>query len=301
VLFSKSPVLLKSTLLIASLFLSCEVFATTPSFSASLSPSTVGPGNITKVTFTLTNGDPSPVTDAAFTNTLPSGLVHATPSDVSSTCSSGTVSASDGGTLLSFSGYSIPASSSCTVTLDVLSSTSAGTYTILTDDLTSSEGNSGTATVALTVSTARPAYSLAFSPSSVDQGGTSTLTVFFDNSLYGTAIYSLSTTVNLPSGLVIADFPNLSHDCQTAPYTATVGATAGSSTISYSYAVAPTFPAIAANGTCSLTVNVKANSVGELTAYTDSATANSATMGRAKATLSSSQSFALMEPQLDCH
>jgi len=80
------------------------------------------------LTIVLNNNGATPVTGIAFTNTYPAGLVNASPASASTTCSGGTVAAADGGTSVSLSGAQLAGSSTCQVTVSVLSATSA-TYT----------------------------------------------------------------------------------------------------------------------------------------------------------------------------
>ena len=95
------------------------VKATVPTFSAVVSPDSVGPGSTSTLTFTITNVDATPIRNLNFTNTLPAGLVHATTSGIATTCSNGSLTAADGGTVLTFSNYDVPGSSSCTVSIGV--------------------------------------------------------------------------------------------------------------------------------------------------------------------------------------
>ncbi|TQV80224.1 Ig-like domain-containing protein [Aliikangiella coralliicola] len=272
--------------------------AAPPTFNATVTPSTVGPGSTATVTFTITNVDATPVTSAGFTNTLPAGLVHGTPSDVTTTCANGALTAADGGTTLTFSGYDLAGSSSCTVTIDVLASTTAGVYTILTGDLTSSEGNSGSATANLTVVTNRPGYTMSFSPTSINRGAISTLTQTFDNTQNGARVGDLSSTVDLPLGLVIADEPNATSDCGSANAPVTITANAGASSVVFNAdgsTFFPGFEALSAGASCTVTVDVKSTGVGTFTAVETDALADFNSMGGAKAAIVSTQAFALME------
>ena len=76
-----------------------------PTFTKVFSPTTIGPGSVSTLTFTITNTDPSPVDSMAFSDTLPAGVTIANPSNVASSCtvSTDTVSAPAGGTAISLS------------------------------------------------------------------------------------------------------------------------------------------------------------------------------------------------------
>ena len=139
-----------------------------PAFSKSFDITEIGPGSVSTLTFTIDNtASADGVTDLDFTDNLPAGMTIATPANVTKTCGLGTVTAPDGGTTISYTGGTLGAFSTCTITVDVTSST-PGTHTNTTGDLNSSSGNSGTATANLTVATNRPGFSKSFSPGSVE-------------------------------------------------------------------------------------------------------------------------------------
>jgi sugar lactone lactonase YvrE len=93
-----------------------------PAISKNFSPTTIFAGGASTVTLTLNNSNNSPLTNASFTDTLAN--MSAAGGAVGGSCSGiapGSLSA--GATGLSFSGITIPANGSCTVTFDVTSST----------------------------------------------------------------------------------------------------------------------------------------------------------------------------------
>jgi len=228
-----------------------------PGFSKSFIPSTIGPGSVSTLQFVITNSSSIGVRNLAFTDTLPAGVTIASPAAVTSTCS-GTVSAPEGGSTITFTDGSVRASSSCSVTVNVTSAT-PGTHTNTSGDLTSDAGNSGSATADLTVTTDRPGFLKAFSPSTVFFGGRSTLTLTIDNSANNASAVNLTFTDNLPSGMEIASPANASSTCGGG----TVSAPAGGSVVSY----APAFfgdATVGAGSSCTVVVDVLGNAVGEL-------------------------------------
>ena len=102
-----------------------------PGFSKSFSPSSIPPGGTSTLTFTIDNmANSSGVSSSlAFIDILPAGMVIASPSNLSTdgcgTASLPTLTADPGTSLISFvvSGVSVAAMSSCTVTVDVTTST----------------------------------------------------------------------------------------------------------------------------------------------------------------------------------
>jgi hypothetical protein len=122
-----------------------------PVFSKAFTPETITNGGTSTLTFTIDNGASAlAATGLAFIDNLPDGLVVATPPNISTTCTGGSLTATAGSSTITYSGGSVPAGASCTIQVDVSSST-PGTHMNTTEDLTSSHGNSGTATASLTV------------------------------------------------------------------------------------------------------------------------------------------------------
>ena len=119
----------------------------------------------------------------------------------------------------------------------------------------------GSATATLTVSGARPGFSKSFSPSLIPVGGTSTLTFTIDNTANAAAVAELQFNDILPAGMVIAALSNAAPDC--GPFPATVTATPGTGVISFfADGLLPSFPAVEAGATCTVTVDVTTNESG---------------------------------------
>ncbi|MGD2114766.1 MAG: hypothetical protein PVG07_06930, partial [Acidobacteriota bacterium] len=230
-----------------------------PTWQKSFTPSTIGPGSVSTLRFDINNPEPVPAPNLAFTDNLPAGMTIASPSQAFSTCG-GTLDAPDGGSTITLSGGGIGASSSCYITVDVTSST-PGTHTNVSGDLTSDEGNSGSVSADLTVDTGRPGFTKAFSPDTVLFGGRTTLTFTIDNTANGSTAFSLSFVDNLPSGMVIASPSNASSTCNGG----TLSAPVGGSVISFGpdFSV-PGSPSVAGGASCTVTVDVLGNSVGSL-------------------------------------
>ncbi|MDY7094885.1 MAG: hypothetical protein SX243_18080 [Acidobacteriota bacterium] len=199
-----------------------------PTFTKTFSPDTIGPGSATALTFFITNGSGTALTDLAFTDNLPAGVTLASPAVPSTDCVGGILTAPDGGTTISYAGGGLGAFATCTVQVLVTSST-VGTHMNVSGDLTSNGGNSGPAIADLTVATDRPSFSKSFSPAAIQRGARSTLTFTIDNSANGSPVFSLSFSDPLPSGLVVADPANASTTCTGG----VLSAVPGSSTFSY--------------------------------------------------------------------
>jgi hypothetical protein len=249
-----------------------------PSFSKGFSPSTIGPGSVSTLTFSIINTDPvNPVTDLAFTDTLPAGVVLATPAVGLSSCG-GTLAAPDGGATVSFNDGVLSAASSCSIVVDVTSAT-VGTHMNVSGALTSSAGNSGTATADLTVATSRPAFTKSFAPDSIRLNARSTLTFTIDNSANPGFASSLTFTDPLPPGMVVAGPANAVTDCTGA----TVSAVPDSSSIALVGGL------LLSGQSCSVTVDVVGQAVGMLDNQTAELTSSpggpSVSSGHANASL----------------
>lgn len=124
-----------------------------PTVAKSFTPNEIELNGTSALTITLTNSNSTAITGAAFTDTYPSNLVNtATPSGAT-TCTGGTVTATAGGSSVALSGGTIPASGSCTVTVNVTSSVE-GSYLNNTGAITTTNaGNGSPASATLTVTT----------------------------------------------------------------------------------------------------------------------------------------------------
>ncbi len=198
----------------------------TPGFSKSFSPSTIGPGNNSTLTFVI-NGSaiPAPVSDLAFTDTLPAGVVISDPSSAVTDCADAMLMAPPGGSTIGFMGGRLGAGETCTVSVNVTSST-PGVHNNLSSTLTSSAGASGTASANLTVDATQISFDKQFSPTSIVIGGTSTLTFSLSNPAGQGNRFNIEFNDFLPLGLVVANPPNVVTDC-----TATIEADAGTDSI----------------------------------------------------------------------
>jgi uncharacterized repeat protein (TIGR01451 family) len=228
---------------------------TAPGISKSFSPNPIAMGGVSTLTFTVTNPNPGIVlTGVAFTDTFPAGMeVAATPSATITGCGSPTFAPAAGNTSVSFSGGTIAASGTCTVTVNV-TATTAGDKANTTGNVTSTNGgtgNSGTDTLAVV---SPPAIAKAFSPNPIAVGGVSTLTFTITNPNAGTALTGVAFTDTFPAGLEVAATPSATMTGCGSP---TFAPAAGNTSVSFSGGT------IAASGTCTVTVNVTATTAGD--------------------------------------
>ncbi|MCG8426099.1 MAG: IPTL-CTERM sorting domain-containing protein [Chromatiales bacterium] len=241
-----------SKIVLPTLLLTASAWAqAVPTFTKTFVPDTIGPGSVSTLQFDITNNDPGPVSNLAFTDTLPSNVTIADPANASTTCLNGAITAPDGGSTITFSDGTLGTALSCSVFVDVTSAT-PGVHSNVSGDLTSDAGNSGNATADLTIATDRPGFSMSFSPNSVPLGGRSTLTYTIDNTANGTLAFPLIFTNNLPTGIEIASPANASNTCN-----GILTAVSESNTISLNSGF------VAIGGTCTISVDVIATGSGE--------------------------------------
>jgi len=125
--------------------------AAAPLFSKAFAPATIIPDTTSTLTFTIDNSGASlNATSLDFTDVFPSGLQIASVPNASTTCVGGTLTAVANTTTFSYTGGSLSALATCTLQVDVTSG-SEGDYNNTSGALTSSLGNSGTASANLSV------------------------------------------------------------------------------------------------------------------------------------------------------
>lgn len=143
-----------------------------PTFSMVFAPSTIDQGNTTQIIYTIDNSaSTTPATDLEFGHDFSANsFTVAMPNNLLSSCNESSLTAPPGNTDIFIAGGSVGAGESCTIGVNVTGDT-AGVFNETTEELTSSLGNSGTASATLTVTdqTAPRVQSITrFSPSAID-------------------------------------------------------------------------------------------------------------------------------------
>jgi hypothetical protein len=203
-----------------------------PIISKVFEAATIPLNGATTLSFQITNPNPLvALTGVAFTDTLPSGLVVATPSGLTGSCD-GIVTATAGASSISLSGGTLSpgagaAPVACNIALFVTGTTAGVKDNSVT--VTATEGGTGnTANASITV-VAPPLFRKSFAAALViPLNGTTGLvfTLINNNAVSLTGVGFVDT---LPSGLVVATPNNLFNNCG-----GTATATEGSNTISLS-------------------------------------------------------------------
>ena len=241
------------------------------SLTKSFASSTVPVGTSVQMTLSFSNANSSGLTGLAVTDTLPANMVVATTPNLANTCG-GTATAVAGSSSVSLSGGTLAASSSCTVKVDV-KLTSSGAYVNTTGTPTSNEGSLGSSASATLTGIAPATMTKAFDASTVPVNGSEQMILTITNP-NSTGLTGLSFTDTMPANMVVAATPNVQNTCNGTP-----SATAGSGTVSL------TGGTLAANSSCTLSLNIKVTAAG---AYTNTTGALSSTEGGTGSTASAS-------------
>jgi uncharacterized repeat protein (TIGR01451 family) len=137
------------------------------------------PGNVSTLRFTITNPNTIPLTGTAFADTLPSGLTFATPANlivnaVGANCVGGTVTAPDGGNLLTVNDLTV-LPGDCVIDVDVTTDI-PGVYTNTTTPIMTNETGLGDTASAVLVVADTLAMHKELAPSPLPPGQVATLT-----------------------------------------------------------------------------------------------------------------------------
>lgn len=197
------------------------------------SPEHAPEGTVSVLTITLTNIAAVPITNINFTDSLPLSnglpLTIADPASASTTCTSGTLTATPGSDSITLSGATVPARANNgtgaygTCQIQVKVTGAAGSYSntlpegALSGHQTYPDGTSNVVTSPGPVSasltyTSALATTKSFSPATISSGGTSTVRVNLTNVEAGT-LNNVSVLDPLPTGMVIASSANAYSTC----------------------------------------------------------------------------------------
>ncbi len=246
-----------------------------PAFSKSFSPAAIGMAEQTTLSFLIdATGNTLDGTALDFMDSLPAGLVIATPANATSSCAGGTLTAVSGSSVISYTGGTVSAASICQITVDLVP-TAPGTFLNTSGNLTSSLGDSGTTSASILVE-GPPAFSKSFNPASIGVGQNSTLAFLIDASANTIAGSGLSFVDNLPAGMQVANPANVSSTCTGGTVTASPGGTS----VAYSGGGIP------AGGSCTISVDITANLTGALLNLSGDLSSSLGNSGTAQATLS---------------
>lgn len=227
-----------------------------PSITKSFLTDPVIVGATSPLQFTITNPNSTILTGIGFTDLLPVGLGVASPPNTSQ-CNgtlTATVDVDTSRDLITLTGGSIAANSSCTVTVGTKAAV-GGEYANVTGNVISTEGGLGnTASDGLTV-IAPPLIVKAFIADEITRGATSRLTFTITNPAENTvSLTGVSFSDTFPAGVKVIDPPNvfMSPNCGSPIFTPVANDT------SLSFTNGTIQPASTGNNVCTVQVDVTA-------------------------------------------
>ncbi|MFZ5962233.1 autotransporter outer membrane beta-barrel domain-containing protein [Thalassococcus sp. BH17M4-6] len=215
----------------------------------------VDQGGVSTLTLTIDNtGSALPAEDVQLSDTFPSGVSVAPGAVANTTCTGGTLTAPVGAGSLSYVGGTVPALSSCEVTVG-LRYVEAGLSENTTDPLVTSLGASGTASDTISVVNAPlPFLTKRFDVSNVVQGQTARVIVAINNENALVDAEAATFEDNLPAGMIVADPANAETTCAAG----TIDAVPGGSLVTFSDGVVPD------SETCEVRFDVRATQSGTI-------------------------------------
>jgi uncharacterized repeat protein (TIGR01451 family) len=252
-----------------------------PTFTKAFSPTLIGVGDVSTLTFSIRNNDGVPIVGLAFTDTLPAGVIVATPNGLTDTCGGGVTATAGSNVIMLLNGVvNAPINVTCTISVNVVG-TIPGILTNTTSPLTSANAPTAQPATAILTVALPPTISKAFADSELQLfGPSSTTALTFDISNPNSAITlpDVSFTDTLPGGLIVATPNGLTGSCDGG----TITAVAGSNMISLSGA------ALAGGASCTFSVNVTAIAIGVQINTTSAITAAGGTIVGLPATATTS-------------
>jgi len=232
-----------------------------PTVAKLFSPNTIAAGSTSTLTITLGNPEATnAVLSANLVDTLPANVNVASSPNIGGTCP-GTTNATAGGTTVTYTSGSVIPPGSCTITVDVTSSTpGTHTNTIAVGDLQTNFGNNTLeSTDDLIVNAVAPTITKSFATDPIAYGATSNLTITLGNINTSDATLTAALVDTLPTSgngdVVIATPANIGGTCNNADITAV----SGGSTVTYANG------AVIPGGGCTITVDVTSTNAGTYT------------------------------------
>ena len=261
----------------------------------SFSPIAIVSGGTSKLRVTIYNPNSNPLTNASWTDTLPTGISFVTPLNLTHTCgTTATVTAAAG--VLTLSNGTVPEQvgsviGRCYVEVDVTSITPGNLINTIPSGALSSSTLDGTETFSITNTTPAsatlnvigvqpPSLSKSFNPNTISVGQTSTLTITITNNDANNPLTQTTLTDVLPTGVILANpvqhLPDPILNGCGEPTARLLNGTGGTPIVPGNSTLTLDNGTIAKNSNCVITVDVTSLAQG---AYTNTIPVGSGTPG----------------------
>jgi uncharacterized repeat protein (TIGR01451 family) len=241
------------------------IVSAAPYLTKSFSPARINTSGTSTLTITISNVLSLLQSNVAFTDTFPSGLVVAATPALTSSCGGTITGATAGSGSIALSGGSIGILSVCTITVAV-TSTTQGNYANTTGTLSTSTGTYSTSNTAVLQVIKAPTIAKSFSPATILTSGNSTMSLVITNA-NAIALTGVGFTDTFPTNLVVSNTPTMTSSCSSG------SPSAGASSLTLSGVT------IAANSSCTITVQVTSSVPGSFNNTTSGVSSNESATG----------------------
>jgi uncharacterized repeat protein (TIGR01451 family) len=224
-----------------------------PTLNKSFSPSSIAPNGISTLTISIVNPTNLTITNANVTDNLPVGVVVAAVPNATSNCA-GTFAPVAGATSVSLLTGVIASANICTMTVNVTSATVGNYNNIIPAGALSSSGGSNSSAAIADLSVTAPLISKLFTPAVVGSNVNSVLTISITNptNLAATGVTFTDVFPTTPGAMTLTN-GTVTNTCN-----GTLTNPAGGGLATGAVGVRLNNGSIAAGGSCTITVNVRA-------------------------------------------
>jgi uncharacterized repeat protein (TIGR01451 family) len=245
-----------------------------PGITKAFSPTTILANATSTVTFTITNNSAVALSGMNFSDPLTTMVVAGTPA-ISNTCG-GTVTAVAASSSISLASGTLAASSTCTISVNVTSSSGGILSNTATGVASTQSGAAGTPsnTAQLTV-IAPPTIVKTFAHASEQSGVPSPMTIVVSNPNTTTTITGAAFTDTYPAGLINSTPANVTLNCSSGSTATLAGGASGGSTVGISAG------SLLPGGSCTINIDVQGSTTGSKVNSTGTVTTTNAGTGAA--------------------
>jgi choice-of-anchor C domain-containing protein len=243
---------------------SITVVPAPPTIAKSFAAATIPFNGSTTLSFAISNPNGVALNGVSFADTLPQGLVVATPNGLAGSCGANSnVVASAGSGSITLTGGTLGGDSSCSLSVNVTGTTSGPkTNTVTVTSTNGGTGNTSTARVTVDTPTAPPTIAKSFGAVTIEVNESTSLSFTIDNRNTSATLTGVGFTDRLPVGLRVSNPNGLAGSCGGG----FIAAAAGSGVVSLTGAT------LAGGTSCAFSVNVIAIDTGTMDNTTGSVT-----------------------------